>query len=198
VQALPLDRALATELPPSGAGWVVKPDDGSGAEDTWRFDDVDGVRRWARGRNDAARFIVQPYVPGIASSLSLLCRGGRATLLTCNRQNVRLDGGRFRYCGGIVGAGEARRPEYAPIAERIAAAIGELWGYVGVDLIESESGPVVLEINARLTMSYVGLREALEVNPAALVLRMLTDAATPPPAPRPVRECKVAIDVNAA
>jgi predicted ATP-grasp superfamily ATP-dependent carboligase len=45
-----------------------------------------------------------------------------------------------------------------------------LWGYVGVDLVLADAGPIVLEINPRLTTSYCGLRDALGINPAALVL----------------------------
>jgi predicted ATP-grasp superfamily ATP-dependent carboligase len=47
-----------------------------------------------------------------------------------------------------------------------------LWGYCGVDFIETPEGPVVVEINPRLTMSYVGLRDATGINPAELVLGM--------------------------
>jgi len=62
---------------------------------------------------------------------------------------------------------------YQQIASAVAAAIPGLWGYVGVDLIEGPDGPVVLEINPRLTTSYAGLRDAVGVNPAGLVLDLL-------------------------
>jgi predicted ATP-grasp superfamily ATP-dependent carboligase len=42
-----------------------------------------------------------------------------------------------------------------------------------VDLVATASGPVVLEINPRLTTSYCGLRPALHLNAAELVLRLL-------------------------
>jgi predicted ATP-grasp superfamily ATP-dependent carboligase len=175
----PLAAALVDGAPPSPTGWVVKPDDGAGAEDTLLFRSRAAFQRWAAARPDAARFVVQPYLAGAAASLSLLCRDGQATLLSCNSQDVRLDGDRFRYHGGSVGGREDRRAAYEPLAARIAAAVPELWGYVGVDLVESPAGPVVLEINPRLTTSYVGLRRALGVNPAGLVLQLLArdDAA---------------------
>ena len=52
-------------------------------------------------------------------------------------------------------------------------AIPGLWGYVGVDLMLAKEGPVVLEINPRLTTSYCGLRRALGINTAAMVLDLL-------------------------
>ena len=61
----------------------------------------------------------------------------------------------------------------ARLGGRIAAAIPGLWGYVGVDLVATPSGPVVLEVNPRLTTSYCGLRSALQINAAELVLGFL-------------------------
>jgi predicted ATP-grasp superfamily ATP-dependent carboligase len=64
---------------------------------------------------------------------------------------------------------------YRPLADAIAAALPGLWGHVGVDIIDGEAGPVVVEINPRLTTTYAGLRTAMGVNPAALVLRLLAE-----------------------
>jgi predicted ATP-grasp superfamily ATP-dependent carboligase len=168
-----LATALADAPPPSATGWVVKPDDGAGAEDTQLFRSQAALQRWAATRPDVARFVVQPYLTGAAASLSLLCRNGHMRLLSCNSQDVRLDGDRFRYHGGAVGGREDRRAAYEPLAARIAASVPDLWGYAGVDLVETAGGPVVIEINPRLTTSYVGLHRALGVNPAGLVLQLL-------------------------
>ena len=69
-------------------------------------------------------------------------------------------------------------------SSRIAAAIPGLWGYVGVDLIDTPAGPVVLEINPRLTTSYCGLGGVLGVNLAALVVGLLGSEPGLPPVPR--------------
>jgi predicted ATP-grasp superfamily ATP-dependent carboligase len=55
----------------------------------------------------------------------------------------------------------------------------ELWGYAGVDLMQCEQGPRVLEINPRLTTSYAGLRQSLGINPAALVLELWRSGILP-------------------
>ena len=109
-----------------------------------------------------------------------------------------MEHGRFHYHGGVVGGFEGRRARYEPLAERIAAAIPDLWGYVGVDLIDGAAGPMVLEINARLTTSYVGLRHVLGINTAALVLGLLSERVPPAATPRPRREHVIAIDTHAA
>jgi len=39
-----------------------------------------------------------------------------------------------------------------------------------VDFVETPGGPVVIEVNPRLTTSYAGLHRAIGLNPAKLVL----------------------------
>jgi predicted ATP-grasp superfamily ATP-dependent carboligase len=156
------------------------------------------LRRWAAGAADRDALVVQPYLPGQAASLSLLCSTGRAMVLSCNLQDVRLDDGQFHYRGGTVGGAEERRAAYMPIADAVAAAIPGLWGYVGVDLIDTAGGPVVLEINPRLTTSYAGLGDALGGNPAALVLQLLTREIAEIAVPRPPRRHRVRVDGHAA
>ncbi len=166
-------RRLGASLPESATGWVVKPDDGAGAEDARLFTSRPALDAWLAGRGDAARFVVQPHVEGSPASLSLLCQAGEAWVLACNSQIVSVEGGCLRYHGGVVGGLEHRRPVFQALAAGIARALPGLWGYVGVDLIDRDDGPLVLEVNPRLTTSYVALGRALGFNPAGLVLELL-------------------------
>lgn len=189
-RGIPVVATAPLALPPPVAAerWVVKPDDGAGAVDTLLVAGraaLERLRREAAGRH----LVVQPFVAGEALSLSLLAQGGAAWLLSCNRQEVSVVDGRFSYRGGTVGGAEVRRPALATLAQRIAAALPDLWGYVGVDLIDGPAGPVVLEINPRLTTSYIGLADSIGLNPAALVLALRERALAElvrPLAPRPV------------
>lgn len=150
---------------------VAKPDDGAGCEDTLWFTDANSARAWQRAHPHAT-CVFQPYVAGPALSLSLLCCDGRAQLLSVNRQRVEREGDRFVFRGVDVNAIGDADGRYAALAARIAEAMPGLWGCVGVDLIEGALGPLVLEINPRVTVSYAGLREALGDNPAARVLAL--------------------------
>ncbi|WP_372399650.1 ATP-grasp domain-containing protein [Azospirillum sp. HJ39] len=176
---------LLGDQPPAAARHVVKPDDGAGCLDTFMVDDIAGWRPPAPGR-----WIVQPLVEGEACSFSMLVGGGPAgggvRLLACNRQNVTAEAGRFTFHGVEVGAREDRRAAWEPLARAVAAAIPGLRGYVGVDLIDrpagSESnGPVVVEVNPRLSVGYCGLSRVLGRNPAADILELFI-----PPPPWPV------------
>lgn len=158
-------------LPPLPGPWVVKPDDGAGC------DGMVLVPDWRAAADhlasDHGRVVAQPWIDGCALSLSLLCREGRARLLCCNRQHVRIVDGRPALDAITVNVVPDREGHLAEVARSIAAAIPGLWGYIGVDLVLTESGPVVLEINPRLTTSYCGLRQALGINAAAMVLDLL-------------------------
>lgn len=180
----------APGLPSSTTGWVVKPDDGTGGEGTLHLATGAELRRWCTEHGDDSDAVIQRFVPGVSISISMLAQRGRAWILACNRQDVRREGNGFSYQGGWVGGAEELRPKLTPIAEAIAEALPQLWGYVGVDLIATPAGPVILEINPRLTTSYVGLRASAGLNPAAMVLRLL-DKSLPsliqPIAPRVVR-----------
>ena len=167
VPTFPLDGAL----PPSAHGWVVKPDDGAGATETYFFAEAEPLQRWA-GENKGGGWIVQPFIAGTAASVSILAQDGCGWLLACNLQHVDRVRGTFAYRGGIVGGAEERRRVFEPLAERIVAALPGLWGLIGVDLIDRPDGPLVLEVNPRLTTSYVGLAESIALNPAALVLAL--------------------------
>ena len=170
-------------IPPSSTGWVIKPDDGVGAEDTHHFRDLENMRRWLTSHPG---YIVQPYVDGDVASLSILCRNGLASLLSCNRQRVAISGGEIRILALEVGGMEEHRGAFSRLSDAIASLLPGLWGYNGIDVVCSREGIVVLEINPRLTTSYVGLGESLDRNPAKLVLDLLEDGPLPPCHPRKV------------
>ncbi len=157
--------------PPPADRHVVKPDDGAGCLDTFIVADI---ATWTPPH--AGRWIVQPLVEGVACSLSMLVdNDGGVRLLGCNRQRVERGSGNFSFHGVEVGAMEHRRAAWEPLARAIAAAIPGLRGYVAVDLIDrpddtESDGPVVVEVNPRLSVGYSGLSRVLGWNPAGDIL----------------------------
>jgi predicted ATP-grasp superfamily ATP-dependent carboligase len=158
--------------------WVVKPDDGAGCEDTRLFYDANIALEWI----DAQRgnFVLTPFVAGTALSLSMLCRERDCSVLACNRQRVLLRDDRFCFLGTSVGAAPTR-PEFTGLARKVAKALPGLWGHVGIDFVWDGRRAVLMDVNPRLTTSWVGLHEALGVNPAALVLDLLDPGRPLPP-----------------
>jgi predicted ATP-grasp superfamily ATP-dependent carboligase len=144
---------------------VLKPVDGAGSQDSY----------FIRGPHDAPPAYAFPrrlerFIPGQAASAAVLCGPAERIGLPPCKQRIS-DDGRLRYLGGEspLAAGLAERAK--SLAERAVAALPVAVGYVGVDLVlgrELDGGEdVVIEVNPRLTTSYVGLRAASRSNLAA-------------------------------
>jgi len=124
------------------------------------------------------RVLVQTYVPGTPASVSLLVAGRRTAALGLNHQRVRR-GAPFEYLGGVACAPDARTAEAITAARRAVSTVPGLAGYVGVDMVLTDAGCSVLEINPRVTTSYLGLRRALPVNLAELIWRACREDRLP-------------------
>ncbi len=161
-------RAFADD--PSTRRWVTKPDDGAGATDTRLHADLSAARDHAR-----PSMVIEPWVEGAAMSLSLLCRPANFELLSVNRQQIAIDGqGHVSFEGVAIdlhAATGAQGAKCERIAREVVRAIPGLRGFVGIDLVWHEGrGPVVIEVNPRVTCAYVGLSAALGRNLAAELL----------------------------
>jgi predicted ATP-grasp superfamily ATP-dependent carboligase len=156
---------------------VVKPVIGAGSQDTFMVSGpYDGTPAYAWPRR------LEIYVPGLAVSVAMLCGpGGRISLEPC-KQRISEDG-RLRYLGGEMplAAGLAERAR--SLGERALAAMPMAIGYVGVDLVLGRepdgSQDAVIEINPRMTTSYVGLRTAAIGNLAEAMWRVAQSDAPP-------------------
>jgi predicted ATP-grasp superfamily ATP-dependent carboligase len=149
-----------------GSPVMIKPIDGIGSEGVYRVDslsDLPAVLLAVRRISSHDRILLQSFAAGIPASVSLLFAGGRCLPLSLNRQLME---GRapFQYLGSEV---PFRHPasEYAlELACAAASQIEGMNGYVGVDLVLGEELVQLIEINPRLTTSYVGLRQVAQVN----------------------------------
>ena len=154
---------------------ITKPDDGAGCEDTLFW--PEGVCATPAHRDG---LVIQPFLAGEAASLTVLTGPEGVRLLTVNRQHVAVEDGRVRLAGLSVGALGDADGRLAALARDVVRAIPGLECIFGIDILLTDTGPVVVEVNPRLTTAYAGLREALGLNPATL-LPPFADAG---PAPR--------------
>ncbi len=141
-------------------GWVVKPDDGAGCEDTSFYSSVRSIP----AQTDWKDYILQPYLPGESISLSVHITQGHAELLTINQQHVTCQGQLLRHEGVTIDIYQNRHDQMQVLAQQIADVIPGLNAYIGIDIILSDTVPVIVEINPRLTSSYVGLSKKLGDN----------------------------------
>ncbi len=169
----------AETLPAQRGRWLIKPDDGAGCDGLLCLDDHGAAARALRAAGPD--HIAQPWMAGEARSMNLLCADGEAVLLSLNRQYLQHDGNRVSLAA--LGVGELRDDNgvHAHLASRIAAALPGLLGHVGVDMLQTADGPVVVEVNPRLSTSACALRDTIGYNLLAATLA----AARGQPLPRP-------------
>lgn len=160
-------------------GYIVKPNDGAGCEDTLYCRDWVTLQAWLDLHpHKLTAYIVQPYQRGTPTSISILCKDGVAWLLSCNVQKIVIDNresnqAAIQYQGSIVNGLNEYRVAFSKLANIIAQTLPELNGYVGVDIILDGEAIYVVEINPRITTSYIGLQESLNYNPAQLILDLV-------------------------
>jgi len=147
---------------------IVKPDDGAGCDGMYRFADA-----LPDPLSFPADFLVQPWLSGESLSLSGVFCHGDALLLTVNRQIIDASRQPIVLTACEVNAYADHDGIWQHLLARIARAMPGLWGYAGIDLIMTKAGPLILEVNPRLTSSYAGIRTATGINPAEQVLNLL-------------------------
>ena len=167
---------LAFEHEPEITRWVVKPDDGAGAIDTRLHASLDvALEDWSQRSRAGCPMVIEPWVEGEPLSLSLMCSGARTELLSINRQHLAIDAaGMLSYQGvevNVLPLADPRGLTLNGLATRVGRSVPGLCGFVGIDLVwHAQRGPVLIEINPRVTCAYVGLSQALRRNLAADVV----------------------------
>jgi predicted ATP-grasp superfamily ATP-dependent carboligase len=120
---------------------------------------------------------VQQYVRGVAASAAfILPRSSAPIPLRAGLQSVGVEGnsaaGRLAYAGGEL----PLDPDLESQAFRLGLAalrhLPDLKGFIGIDLIlgDASERDTLIEVNARPTVAYAGLRRLAHFNIAHLIL----------------------------
>lgn len=167
--------------------YVVKPRDGAGCDRTFL---VRGNGGWRRAQSqyeqNHSAAIQQPLCAGRPVSVAGLFRPTGIDLLPVAEQDIGCGGAfgnQYHYRGGNLPARitPAQSAAVHALVRRAAATLPGLRGYVGFDVIlprETPEEPLLVEINPRLTTSYVGYRQLCEQN---LMTAILNPNGTAPP-----------------
>jgi predicted ATP-grasp superfamily ATP-dependent carboligase len=163
---------------------VWKPRNGAGSTATFRLDSALDVPRAKAQRSiegHEGAMILQECVAGMAASVAFLCGPGGNVPLVPARQLLSRDG-RFKYLGGELPIEPALAKRAVAIGQRAVDCVPGLLGFIGVDLVLGDSADGsrdhAIEINPRLTTSYVGLRELAGFNLAGVMLA-IADGKSP-------------------
>ncbi|TWU37357.1 ATP-grasp domain-containing protein [Novipirellula artificiosorum] len=152
------------------ARYVLKPRDGCGTHEIRTFNSYDEARAEL-----SDELLLQPWLPGRAVSVSLVASGQHQVFLPAVSQEICAES--CEYAGGRGPLDDDAQSRAAVLASRaIAAMPPTARGFVGVDLLlgDCASEDYVIEINPRLTTSYVGLRQIIQGNLAARLFDLET------------------------
>jgi len=150
--------------------YVLKPDDGVGSIDTFCLSGSALKHTHKR----YPHHIITPWLEGRHLSLTLLCDGnGSAHVLSCNQHHITLAEDNAVHLRAIdvgIRRSSGQQAQDQQLAQRIAKIFPSLYGFVGIDIIDTNDTVSVIDINPRVTTSYVGLSTALNDNPATWLL----------------------------
>ena len=163
---------------------VIKPDDGVGSELIFYFEKKDEILHFFESSNKITntnrKYILQEYIEGDPMSVSIindqplgkLVENG-PKILSINAQNLQITDPTMdsAYLGGFtpVDQFEQLKAQIENILKGVD--LSAFKGYFGIDFVKKVDNSLsFIEINPRLTTSYVGIRNVLEFSPMDLLL----------------------------
>lgn len=167
---------------------VFKPVDGAGCSGVSLIKDEDRIQdaiEKLKKEADSKKFIVQEFVEGESVSVSLLSNGSKAVAFSLNKQNITLaePTGESTYNGGYTPLNHPNQDHIFVLSEKIVETLPGLRGYIGVDLIINQKGLYLVDVNPRLTVSYVGVRSIVNFNLAQAIIKAVTHQHLPQKTP---------------
>ena len=148
---------------------VLKPNDGAGSEGV-QIISLDELRRMSVA--DPEKWRIEELVEGESASVSVLCGGGAWSNYFFDPTRQIFSEGHWVDCEVVTDSKKIERAKR--LAESVVLALPKTIGYVGIDFIfgESAADDTVIEVNPRLTSSYLRLRDHVEFNIAERMPRL--------------------------
>jgi len=159
----PETKLLKDVIPDSKSGWIIKPDDGVGAQNCIYLSDRFALRENVTIKEND-NYIIQPFIEGEHMSMSLFVYNKNIQLLSCNKQEITLKNNLISLTGIGVNEFLSYKDQMRELAESIVSTISGFSGYIGIDLIRSNNKFFVIDINPRFTTSYAGISASLGIN----------------------------------
>ncbi len=162
---------------------IVKPNDGVGAESIFYFKNkkiINSFFKYDLSKLQFNReFILQEYINGKDMSISLLNyfseedKIAKSKILSINSQNIKKEDifNKFEYIGGFtpIKNNEIIMSEILEALKKVD--FSNFFGFFGIDFILTNKGFFFIEINPRLTTSYIGIRNTIDKNIAELIIK---------------------------
>ncbi|TXT59282.1 MAG: D-alanine--D-alanine ligase [Promethearchaeota archaeon] len=172
---------------------VLKPVDGVGAESIFYLENIEDLIRLFKDERNKLEgdriYILQDFIQGEDLSVSLIGSHSegeyspfKLELLTINSQNIKLTNNSqiSEYRGGVSPANQHKNLAVELQLLLSKSDFSDFTGYFGIDFLATQTGSIhFLEINPRLTTSYLGIRNVLSINPTRLIFNAKMDFTLP-------------------
>lgn len=162
--------------------FIIKPEDGVGAESIYYFQRKKELELFFTRENipiDPNRnYILQEYIEGTDLSVSIINNPledkvtDNLSILSINSQNIGFKGlnGRSYYLGGYTPIKQYTHVKKILQKNLEKISLHKFKGYFGIDFIKTPDDKLYfIEINPRMTTSYIGIRNILNRNPLLLL-----------------------------
>ncbi|WP_437190773.1 ATP-grasp domain-containing protein [Planctomicrobium sp. SH527] len=119
------------------------------------------------------QFIMQPYIKGQAISVATIISGPDDVLILPVGAQKFSPENQFAYVGGQIPIQLKNIEAIEALVRKVVALIPGLYGWTGFDIMipdDSPTDPLVVDINPRLTTSYIGYRALSDTNLAAWLI----------------------------
>jgi len=146
-------------------GIVAKPNDGIGAQNLFIFKNKFDLEKNKRRLHDF--HIFQEYIKGVIIGINIVIKKNKIIILSINEQIYKNSPKNEIYLSRInVGKYNYMLDDFKVFVENILSNLNDSFGFIGIDAILTTDKKIMfLEINPRLTTSYIGLRESIGINP---------------------------------
>ncbi|WP_425614390.1 ATP-grasp domain-containing protein [Anatilimnocola sp. NA78] len=157
---------------------VVKPNDGCGSQGVRQIESATELATVDWSQSPSWR--LEPFVPGIAVSAAIVGGPKGVVCLPPCEQRLSTEG-HFVYQGGRCPLPPNLAERATSLALAAARSLPKMCGWIGIDMVlgsaQNGASDFVIEINPRLTTSYIGLRCVCRQNLAELMWRVGQGAA---------------------
>ena len=145
-----------------------------------KSDLFDAISKVSKESNNN-QFIAQKFIEGQPASVSVISTGTKAVSVSLNKQFVNLTDpyNEPKYSGGVVPLDNELKKNSLRDAKHLVEAFNGLKGYIGVDIILTNEEVVIMEVNPRLTTSYIGLRKIVNFNIAEAITKATIQRSLP-------------------
>ncbi len=158
-----INDASRLDIPSSMFPIVIKPSMLAGSECVYLVNSLKNLQRIVSrviscDPNNTA--VIQRYIDGVSGSISAVIDRGRVVFYSVNIQLINIENNMFRYIGNILPIRNENVVKHAySLLTQFASCFPDYIGYIGFDIIITGENITIVEVNPRITTSFIAISQ---------------------------------------